>query len=377
MARVAVLHPDLTTFGGGELVCLHVLKGLAREHEVDLVTATPSVDISDLASFGGVDTPNISIRDIGLPVRFVHQIRGERFSLAEVATFNRAVKPICSEYDAVISTINELSLPNPAVQYIHVPQFNRPSVPGEEDADTTGYNFYKNACRLIADWDRAEVAESTLLANSEWTAQVTERIYGFRPEVVYPPVDIEAFSPKPWDEREDGFVTVGRIEPRKNLLELISIVERVRERGFDTHLHIVGSHNSDEYAERVLDAASERSYVSYEGSISRQSLIDLLTTHRFGLHGREYEHFGMVVAEMVTAGMVPLVPDSGGQVEIVGGSDRVTYSSASEAVQNACNVLSGEADLSTTRASFVDPDTDLSVDRFHKMVSAALDRALY
>lgn len=40
---------------------------------------------------------------------------------------------------------------------------------------------------------------------------------------------------------------------------------------------------------------------------------------------KENKHFGIVVAEMVAAGMIPFVPNSGGQTEIVNENPRSSF----------------------------------------------------
>lgn len=373
MASIGVLHSNLSTYGGGEVVCMHVLKSLERDHDVDLITATPEVDIDSLAAFAGVAEPCVTVRPAHSVLSLIHQLRGDWLGLAESAVFNRVVRPLCDDYDLVVSTMNELALPDSAVQYIHVPHFDRSSVPGELGASTIIYRGYKRACRAIAGWSKAGIANSTLLTNSDWTSDITQDIYDVQPRTVYPPVDVDAFSPKPWTDRENGFVSVGRIEVQKKLLELIQIVDSIQDRGFDFHYHIVGDHNGTEYWQRVSNAIEQRPYISYEGAIERNQLIELLENHKFGLHGRRYEHFGMAVAEMVTAGMVPFIPDSGGQVEIVGGEDRVTFSSPREAIEKIDRILSGSIDPTELRTSFQDPATAFSVTRFQNTISSIVE----
>lgn len=374
MARVGILHPDLTTLGGGEVVSINILKALERTHVVDLVTGTPNVGLDSLAEFAGVETPEVTVNTASQLVELLHEARGNRFGLFEAAVFNRMVRSLREEYDVLFSTTNELTIPGPAVQYVHYPQFDRSNVPGEAHTESLTYEFYKRLCRQVAGWNPQTIADSTLLANSKWTASVTEDIYGVRPLVVHPPIDVDEFSPIPWAEREPGFVSVGRLEPHKNVLKMIEIVDGLRSRGHDTHLHVVGAHNDDEYGDRVVAAVADRSHVSYEGSLERDQLIDLLTTHQYGLHGRRYEHFGVVVAEMVAAGMVPLVPNSGGQVEIVSSNDAVTYDSRSDAIEKADRLLSGAVDHESVRRSFVDP-SEFSVERFRKSITDVVDDA--
>ncbi|SFK69267.1 Glycosyltransferase involved in cell wall bisynthesis [Halogranum rubrum] len=366
MAKVGVVQADLSRLGGGQVVCMNVIESLQREHEVEVLTAS-SVDIESLNEYADTSVEDVPVKKLGTIPQLVNKYRGRRFVLLEVALINRYVKSVREEYDVLISTVNELSLPGPAVQYVHVPQFDRSSVPGEE-VDTTVYSLYNKVCKWLAQYREEDVTQSKLLANSNWTADVTENIYGIRPEVLYPPIDSQFRSAKPWNDREDGFVAVGRIEATKNYERLITIVDRLRERGYSTHLHIVGPADSDEYASHIKDLVEEREYILYEGKVPRERLFELLSGHKFGLHGKDYEHFGMAVAEMMLAGEIPFVPRSGGQQEIVNNDARLLYESEEEAVEKIAFVLEDPHEQESIRQGFPDAEQQFSRDRFKKRV---------
>jgi hypothetical protein len=73
--------------------------------------------------------------------------------------------------------------------------------------------------------------------------------------------------------------------------------------------------------------------------ISREALLRLVSKHKYGIHGMQYEHFGIAVAEMVKAGCIVFVPGGGGQVEIVD-DERLIYNSEREAIWKIITVLS-------------------------------------
>jgi glycosyltransferase involved in cell wall biosynthesis len=86
----------------------------------------------------------------------------------------------------------------------------------------------------------------------------------------------------------------------------------------------------------------DRPYVELEGEVPREELVERICTHRYGIHGKEYEHFGMAVAELAAGGAIPFVPASGGQHAIVG-DDRLTFDSVEDAVDSIDRVLSNPA----------------------------------
>ncbi|NEU56570.1 glycosyltransferase [Halorussus sp. MSC15.2] len=180
---------------------------------------------------------------------------------------------------------------------------------------------------------------------------------------------------RPWSEREPGFVTIGRLARYKNVLDNVEIIDRVRERGHDVHLHLVGPGYDDEYAREVKRAASERDYVSVEGECSREELVEIVCRHRYGLHGKRHEHFGMAVAELVAGGTVPFVPDNGGQREIVG-SDRLTYDTVPEAVERIDRVLSNPDTANDLRRDAAEIEREYGRDRFQREIRAVVADAL-
>ena len=53
----------------------------------------------------------------------------------------------------------------------------------------------------------------------------------------------------------------------------------------------------------------------------------------------EEEHFGMAIAEMITAGCLVFAPDSGGHKEIIGDCPELLYRNPDDAVAKIVNVL--------------------------------------
>jgi glycosyltransferase involved in cell wall biosynthesis len=66
-------------------------------------------------------------------------------------------------------------------------------------------------------------------------------------------------------------------------------------------------------------------------NLPRQELAQLVSIHRYGIHAMDGEHFGMAVAEMVSAGCIVFAPKNGGPAEIIGGDERLLYSSPQDA----------------------------------------------
>jgi glycosyltransferase involved in cell wall biosynthesis len=360
MSRVAILHNTLDFRGGADAVCLAACEALRVDHEVTLFTLSETSPVA-LADRFDVDFEGIRVRmppgaeTLARALSSLGPWIGSQLAFRSVL-LQRFFRPRAAAFDLAVSTANELSLPIPSVQYVHYPQFHarrrRGPVDQPPDADAGRLN---RLWTRLAGPSRAELAGSgvTLIANSAWTADVVAGIYGTRPDVLHPPVDPIPCE-RAWRNRKNGVVVVGRLAPDKRVLDAIAVVDGVRERGHDLHLHLVGAapRSYRRYAERVEAAASERSYVSVERDVSRARLEDLLCTHRYGLNTKPEEHFGMSLAEYVAAGMAAFAPASGGQRDVLDGREDRLFDSVEEAVELLA------------RAVEADEPPDLPRDRF-------------
>ncbi|UPV76436.1 glycosyltransferase family 4 protein (plasmid) [Halorussus limi] len=333
---------DLMSKGGGEAVAMNVLEALQGDHDLTLLTLTDP-DLRELNDYfdTSVDVGSLTVERAGYLAPWLNDRFGLKYYVLQNALLGRYARRHSDEYDLLVSTINELGLESNAVQYVHFPfdwtvscddreHIFHPTV--EEDS------LYERLATRVAGVDREDIRQNALLANSGWTADVVEDAYGTRPEVVHPPIDTREFEDLPWSEREDGIVTVGRIERSKRIKELIRITEGVRERGRDLHLHVIGPTVDEEYREEVEALASGRDYVELEGEVPREELVERICTHKYGIHGKEYEHFGMAVAELAAGGAIPFVPNEGGQHAIVDDREELLYGSVADATEKIARV---------------------------------------
>ena len=82
--------------------------------------------------------------------------------------------------------------------------------------------------------------------------------------MLYPPVAAE-FPAVPWEQKENGFVCVGRVVPEKRMDAAVRILEKVREAGHDVHLHILGSLDDSPFGVTLLRMALQRRWIRLEG----------------------------------------------------------------------------------------------------------------
>lgn len=336
MSRIAVVHLDLTSKGGGEAVCMNAMEALQQDHEVHLYTAYEA-DIPELNQFYNTNVEHVEQhvmkRQALLP-------ESDTLALLAYSTFRAFVVRAMDDPDLVINTEVELCFPHDTVHYVHYPRFFEPSDGKGTRFTSAAEKLFRFLCRRLARFSTTHLSQDMILTNSDWTARRIHEAYGIEARVLHPPVDMDGFDPRPWSERELGFVSIGRIVPQKNVLRNIEILAAVRDRGHDVHYHILGPPTNSNYFDRVRDRCAESEFIHYEGAVPRKELISLVCRHRYGIHGRSEEHFGIAVAELVAGGTLPFVPNCGGQTEIVNDQAPLTYESTTDAVDKIDEVLS-------------------------------------
>lgn len=373
---------------------MQVLAALAESHEVTLFT-TVSPGIEALKKYYDVDIGDVDVV-VPEPLEWVPEsVRRERAGVLFYAVLARIVLADAHDYDldVLVSSFNEVGTADvPVVQYVHCPLYRRSRHPVPLRPSGFVKRLYTDVCRRVAGVTEAAIGEATVLTNSDWTAKVMNSVHDVNARSVYPPVDVAVFSK---DERETttevtqnietirdsvndpryGFISIGRQTPDKNLIRNVEIVSGVRECGHDVGLTIVGPPSDGEYAADVRKRTAECPFVTVTGEVSRPELVATLDRHDYGLHGKDHEHFGIAVAEMVAAGVLPFVPDNGGQREVVGEQNTLTYRSVTDAVKSIDRVLSNKSLERRLRQNLPDPEHAFGRGRFRKTVRTIVERA--
>lgn len=308
--RILLVHADLTARGGAEAYAGAIANWLIQDgHRVD------HLDVNGLARHdGGAARP--------WPLRLGTVPGLRRFGLFKYALVCRVLPGIATSYDRVILTYGEgPALDRPVLTLRHAPAlFSRDrralaalgTEPGRSAVPLAPRRLYTRCCVRIAGIKR--IADGPTLANSNWTAALVQQLGGQRPDVLYPPIRPQ---PTGTDRRAlAGLIAMSRIVPNKRLEDAIAILGRLRAQGHPATLDIVGRAGS-RYARRLIARHRATPGLRFHADADDRTLEELLQRARFGLHCYRHEHFGIAVAEMITAGVLPVVHDSGGVREIV------------------------------------------------------------
>jgi glycosyltransferase involved in cell wall biosynthesis len=320
--RVAVVHPQLVAGGGSEACAMWTLQALQDESRLTLVT----MGRPDLGSMNR--KYGTTVDENRVEGRFLRPPPGTRKRFDALRGFHlaRYCRRHARDFDVMISAYNVMDFGVAGIQWIGDFSFDdalRRELHAESGvADSVFYkasagrSLYLKLARALAGsrgdgWKRNRTA-----ACSEWTRDLLRERFGVAADVVYPPV-AGGFPAVPWNEREDGFVFIGRLVPEKGVRRVIEILGDVRKEK-PVHLHIIGRRERTAHAREVEELCRRnRDWIHLEGEKYGPEKAEFLARHKFGISGCRNEAFGIAVAEMVKAGSLVWVPDGGGQTEIV------------------------------------------------------------
>ena len=159
----------------------------------------------------------------------------------------------------------------------------------------------------LREWDRASAARvDRFVAISECVRKRIADHYGREASVVYPPVDLDFFTPDPKVAREDFWIVAGAMVPYKRVDLAIDAAKLSGRR-----LVVVGT-GSEERAlrERARGAAN----VEFAGKVDDETLRDLYRRCRCLLFPGE-EDFGIVPVEAQACGAPVVAYAAGGALE--------------------------------------------------------------
>ncbi|MEM9002334.1 MAG: glycosyltransferase family 4 protein [Cyanobacteria bacterium P01_F01_bin.86] len=373
--RVAVWQPYFLG-GGAEAVALWILEALYSDYEVTLYTLS-SIDLSWLDAMYSTqlaDKP-ITVKTqlpkwLNQPADFLIS-NNKMLRMSLIYWTIRYFKSVASQYDVVFSAFNSLDMGQSGIQYlhwIHVIENDR------EDAKP----WFKILMKWV-DFSYESLRSNLSIANSQYTANRVEETYGIKADVVFPPV-ITQIEALPWQEKENAFLCSGRIVPAKQTHRVIEILKMIRDKGFDIKLHITGggggSYGQD-YLRQVEALAQEYSdWVYLHQNLPYVDYLKILARCRFGIHYKP-EPFGISIAEMLKAGMIPFVRSKGGQMEIVGADHGdILFDNDTDAVEKIVKVLSDQSLQDNLLRSLEERQEIFSTGRFVDEIRAVVKKYL-
>ncbi len=158
---------------------------------------------------------------------------------------------------------------------------------------------------LLRRWDRESAPRADhLLAISHWTAQKIKQAWGRESQVIYPPVDVERFSPA--KDRDDFYLHVARLVPYKMTAEIIRAFNQMK-----LPLIIVG-----DGPERPRLQKLAKDNIKLLGYQTDAVVTDLMNRAKAFVY-MAVEDFGIAMVEAQAAGCPVIAYGKGGAAEIV------------------------------------------------------------
>jgi glycosyltransferase involved in cell wall biosynthesis len=363
--------------GGAEAVALWLLAALVDDYDVTLCTLA-GVDLASLDAMYGTSlalAPTLTVKS-WIPstyTRLVYRLIAN-LAWAQLVFIHLSIrwfKAVGQPYDLVVSAFNAVDLGKPGLQYLH--WVNVVEKPWQQASP-----MMKLMLRL-SQFSEERLKANASIANSHYTAQRVKKTYGIDAPVIYPPV-VTALKPVPWDDKEDAFLCSGRVVFAKQTHRVIEILSAVRERGFDIKLYITGGGGgtySWGYQQKVRQlAAANSSWITFYQNLPYADYLNVVARCRYGIHHKP-EPFGISVAEMVKAGLIPFVCARGGQIEIVGASNTdIIFEKADDAIDKIAAVLAKPNRQQSLLDSLAKQAPLFSTERFTQEIRAVVDTCL-
>jgi len=322
MRQVALIQNRLQK-GGRMHVMLHFIKAL---NELDInptiYTLKNNLGKRDLDKIYGRRKLKFKIVELPFEVRMPFEWH--------ILYFNKRINSYVRDMDLVINSNNTsylLSKDLNLLSYVHFPRKYRNRLKKKDIHFPNGQNksFFsiKSDPFKIAHYfyklDKHIGHKELTVANSQFTKNKFVDSYNYHVEdvvVLYPPVDNISSR---IEKKEFKIATLGRFAKDKRQLAQIDIGKSLPE----IEMNIMGFISSEEYYNSCAIKVEKEDVknVRLHPNIDYQDLQFQLSSSRFFLHTIKNEPFGITTVQAIRAGCIPIVHNSGGQMEIVNSPD--------------------------------------------------------
>jgi glycosyltransferase involved in cell wall biosynthesis len=308
--RIAIVHEWLEVYGGSERVLQQ------------LIAACPNADLFSVVDFMG-EEDRIKLHGKVAKTTFIQKLPfAKKKFRSYLPLMPLAVEQLdLSGYDLVISSSHAVAkgvLTGPDqmhVCYCHSPMryaWDMQHEYLEQTGLTRGLKsiLARMVLHYIRLWDvRTASGVDRFIANSAYVARRIRKVYGRTAEVVYPPVDIEAFTVQ--HNKEDFYLAASRLVPYKRMDMIVEAFASMPDR----RLVVIGE---GPQMERIRNLAGPN--VTIMGFQPDSVLRDHMRRARAFVFAAE-EDFGIIPVEAQACGTPVIAFCKGGASETVVGLD--------------------------------------------------------
>lgn len=334
--KIGLLHNTLNSMGGAERFTLDLIS-ILHERKMSVNLATFDKTRWDIVKqrFGGVQYPDNEFSLVPFRVGI--------FGIYQRILMKYLANKLRNLSDIVINTHSDHLFCYSDITYMHGVTPLSP-----EDGELSRYEsslllklYFKPYKFLLKTYLRPPNEDTVFVANSEYTkARMKTLLKIPSAEVIHPPIDTETYNRLLDDSgRDDLVVTISRFTMEKNLLAIPYIAKLCPE---DIKFAVITTSSgvSSGLMEKFDSACKHHdveSRIKIYRDIDFKKKLDILRRAKVYLHLMKGEHFGMSIVEACAGGCLPVVPEAGGQVEVVQGIEDSTYTEPEEASQLIVN----------------------------------------
>jgi glycosyltransferase involved in cell wall biosynthesis len=308
--KVAIVHEWLDTYAGSDRAAAEIL---AIWPQADLFTLVDFLPAQDRGFLAGRRITTSFLQHLPFARRHFRKY---------VPLMRRAVESFdLSGYDMVISSSHAFAKgvrtrPDQYhLCYCYTPMRYAWAMEGEylQDFGLARGPLAGLARRELArlrDWDRAAADRvNDIVAISRFVAGRIKSAYGREAPVIYPPVDVGAFTLR--ESKDDFFVVVSRLVPYKRVDVVVEAFRRMPDR----ELVVIG--DGPQFA---AIARTRPANVHLLGYATQRAVVEHLQHARAFVFAAE-EDFGIAPVEALACGTPVIALGKGGSLETVAGGD--------------------------------------------------------
>ena len=184
-----------------------------------------------------------------------------------------------------------------------------------------GYNKERVDCeKLVMDASNIVTTSSIF---EEFMISENYKIDENKIKKITPGIDKEIFTPDLTIERENIFLSIGRIQEQKGQVETIKFLDNFRKIENNFKCYFVGGpsgKSGEEYLQILKDTVKDlslESHVEFLDNLPQIKIKELLNKSKLLIHTSQFETFGLVAAEANAMGVPVLTTNKGSLMEII------------------------------------------------------------
>jgi alpha-1,2-mannosyltransferase len=320
--NIGFFSPTINDVGGGELVALNMIDVLKRKNHRIVICSAEKIDNNRIKNFIGhsIDFDE----EVVIGPNMFHP-----YSLQDV--YPNMIRSFLFHHkcDVVIDTFSNAVFPWTDVVYFNsYAKINKLPNYGLRGQIFAPYKFFLANSAKHADLHRIK-----LMTCSRFMAENIEKSIGLPVKVLYPPISDFFKVGNAVSSKEDLVISVFRLSSAKKPETLLEIAKL--SAGNFPFIIVARCQSEDDL--NTLKNVQARARKLGLGkklklliNVSREKQREMLQKAKVYVHPFvSHEAFGISVAEAMSAGCVPIVPDAGGLKELV--SEQLRYNSIEEA----------------------------------------------